>query len=440
MKTKTSSNAILAPAIATLSLISLAPSHTAWTQEQPATSSASAQKTIGLEQARERVEQRNETWQITEQRITQARARVEQARTAFYPTVSANASITRNPSAVVLGDRVILPVYSWEAAAGAGVTIFDGTRFPEVARAEASMESQRATASWQRATIRFEVAAAWYTLAAAQAQIDLLDEILVLREQDVERAEALVRGERAVPLDIARAKTDVLATEQQRLAAIAAKQDAADALAVLLGDEADGNLQAKGGVEALDAPAALPAVGDDLSARADFKASERAIESATKAEEAQAWRWWPTVDLGANALIGPPSLTRPNGYFWSVTLSANWLIYDGGLRRHQLDELSSRTEELRLQQSLAMRQERAELTRIRRQVELAVASEEVIAERVKNAEESLRLAKLRFSAGTASSIEIRDATSALLDARSAHIRNRLTIKLAQARYAYLTEL
>ena len=66
--------------------------------------------------------------------------------------------------------------------------------------------------------------------------------------------------------------------------------------------------------------------------------------------------------------------------------------------------------------------------------------EEVIDARVKNSEEALRLAKLRFAAGTASSIEIRDATSALLDARSAHILNRLNIKLALARYDYLSRL
>jgi outer membrane protein TolC len=93
-----------------------------------------------------------------------------------------------------------------------------------------------------------------------------------------------------------------------------------------------------------------------------------------------------------------------------------------------------------LQQSLALRQERAELVRIQRQVELARASEEVIAARVKNSEEALRLAKLRFAAGTASSIEIRDATSALLEARSAHILNRLNIRLAMARYEYLSKL
>ncbi|MEC9441126.1 MAG: TolC family protein [Myxococcota bacterium] len=395
---------------------------------------------LGLDVAIERAEQQNETWQITEQRITQARARVEQARTAFYPTVQAGASVTRNPSAVELNGRVILPVYSWEASAGAGITLFDGTRMPEVARANASMESERARAEWQRATIQFEVASAWYTLAATQAQIELLEEILVLREQDVERAEALVRGERAVPLDVSRARADLLATQQQRLDAIAARQDAADALAVLLGQEADGALLASGGVEALETPATLPAQDVSLEERADFQATARAIDAAAQAEEAQSRRWWPTVDLGANALIGPPALTRPNGYFWSITLSANWVIYDGGLRRLQLDELSSRTEELRLQQSLVLRQERAELVRIRRQIELARASEEVIDARVKNSEEALRLAKLRFAAGTASSIEIRDATSALLDARSAHILNRLNIKLALARYDYLSRL
>jgi|GEM_PF-3994296 len=416
---------------------------TAWGQERGAREENKQESTaaeLGLEAAMERAEQQNETWQITEQRIAQARARVEQARTAFYPTVQAAASVTRNPSAVELNGRVILPVYSWEASAGAGITLFDGTRMPEVARANATMESERARSEWQRATVQFEVASAWYTLAATQAQIELLDEILTLREQDVERAEALVRGERAVPLDVSRAKADLLATRQQRLDAIAARQDAADALAVLLGEEADGTLLARGGVEALEASASISSLDQGLEQRADFQATARAIDAAAKAEEAQSWRWWPTVDLGANALIGPPALTRPNGYFWSITLSANWVIYDGGLRKHQLDELSSRTEELRLQQSLALRQERAELVRIQRQVELARASEEVIAARVKNSEEALRLAKLRFAAGTASSIEIRDATSALLEARSAHILNRLNIRLAMARYEYLSKL
>lgn len=391
---------------------------------------------LTLEAAQELARERNETWAIVRARVDQSRALLAGAESALWPTARVDASITRNPEEVLIGDRVIQPLFNWTASGTAGVVLFDGTLYPAIDAARADVAALEADAAWRARLVELEVANAWYALAAAQAQVELVDAFLELRREDVTRAEKLVAADRGVPLDVARAEADLLTTQQRRIEAVAARDDAADALAVLVAEPADGTLRAADAPAALAAPAQLADPGD-LAAREDLAAAERAIASARLAEEAQAWAWWPTLGLSANALVGPPTLTRPNGFFWSVTLNTSWLLYDGGARLAREDALSARTRELELDLALRTRQERAAITRAARAFGVAVDSAAVLDAREANAARALELARARFSAGLASSLEVRDATAELLDVRSARLANRLRVHLARNQHDLL---
>lgn len=389
---------------------------------------------LGLKAALSEARSSNEEWEVARVRIARARAAVRQAKASFYPTFGLDASVTRNPEEVLIGDRVIQPLFNWSASASGGLTLYDGTRYAQIRRAQASLQEEVATAAWRKATIEFEVRRAWYVLATAQAQVGLVDDILALRRQDLKRAEALVAGERAVPLDVARARADLLATEQRRLELELARRNAADALTALLGRSGGKDVR----VVSLDAvPWTSRLGGAELEARADFVARSRAIDAAQKAEEAGARVWLPRLDLGANALLGPATLTRPDGFFWSITLSATWVVYDGGVRDHVLDQLSAERRELELRREQQLRAERVEVMAARRTFEVAVASRGVLLKRLENAQDALKLARKRFGAGVASSLEVRDATEQVLQARQAQLNNRLSAALAAAQHAYL---
>lgn len=422
--------------IATLTLTTSAASQ-ASAQEPAQARSAPQAGALSLEQALQQARQHNETWELTSLRIESAQQSVLLARSALFPRVGAAASVTRNPELVELQGRVIQPLYSWSASADASLVLLDATVWSQMSQARAQVEQARADATWQRATLEFEVVQTWTMLWAMQEQVALLDEILALRQEDVARAQALVKVERGLPLDVKRASADLLETTQRRLVIEASRADLADSLAALMGRDSGEEIRAAATPSGVAAP--LDQQPQDLSQRADFRARQRAIDAAEYAEEAQARAWFPTLGLSAGASLGPPTLSRPNGGFWSVTLGASWAIFDGGARSHRADLLATQTQTLRVQQTLLLRQEGAALRAARRQYEVARASAPLLTARSENAQEALRLAKLRYSAGTASSLEIRDATASILDARTALLNNELAVHIARARIQFLQD-
>ncbi|MEM1349890.1 MAG: efflux RND transporter permease subunit, partial [Myxococcota bacterium] len=394
---------------------------------------------ITLEESLERAKQGNEAWFITKARLEQSRASLENARAALFPDVQLDASLTRFPEPITLGDgRVIRPQYVWGLDGRVSQTLVDLTVLPEIERREALLEQQDVDRQWAERLVLLEVEQAWFTLAAAERDVEILEEILSLRSEDAERIHALVRGERAVPLDKARADTLVLQTEQAITDALAARDDAADALAALLGDDGGpSRLRAASANSALATDRGLPDAPKTILERPDFVAEQLALEANQRSTRGAQGLWYPTVGIGANASLGPSTLNNPQGFLWSVTLNATWFVFDGGARRAQIQQLEQRTRELELLRDRRARQANVELRRVRRDWGAARSAERVIAQRTRIAQRQLDLAKRRFAAGLASSLELNDASEALLSARREENANRLRQRLAEARYVAL---
>jgi len=317
-------------------------------------------------------------------------------------------------------------------------TLCDCTGLPESERREALLEQEQGDRQWAERLVLLEVEQAWFTLAAAERDVEILEEILSLRSTDAKRIDARVRGERAVPLDKARADNLVLQTEQAITDAIAARDDAADALAALIGqDDGPSALRASAANAALAAERGLPEAPTTILERPDFAAEQLAIQANQRSERIANGAWYPTVGLSGNASLGPSTLNNPTGFLWSVTLNASWVVFDGGVRREQIKQVEQRTRELELLRDRRARQARVELRRVRRNWGAARSAERVITERTRIAERQLDLAKRRFDAGLASSLEINDASEALLAARRDENANRLRQRLAEASYVAL---
>lgn len=116
---------------------------------------------------------------------------------------------------------------------------------------------------------------------------------------------------------------------------------------------------------------------------------------------------------------------------WNVGLSSSWAIFDGRATKGRVVQAKSKFEQTRIsaaQVRLAIEVEvRQAVSRVQEAAELAEAASKVVAQ----AEEALRLADARYSAGTATQLDVLTARVDLTQSRT----NQL-----QANYSYLVAL
>lgn len=394
---------------------------------------------ISLEQALERTRAENEQWEITEERITQSRATRRETRAALLPRVVADGGLTAYGREIEFNGNVVQPRFDWRVSGSASVIIFDGTQYPLVSRAGELLEATKAQAKWQRQTIEFETASAYYLLAASQEQVAIAEKTVELRERELERAEALLDAGIAVKLDVTRARTNMLDARQSLVDARAQLGNARDSFAVLLGDAPGTNYAAEIDAEAISQPP--EDVDVDLRRRADFKSTQRQIEATRLEEQSAWWSLFPTVGLSANGVVGPPTtFGRPDGYRLSLTLSATWVLYDGGARYARLDRLESQVREQQLEYERSLRQADAGLSRARRNWSSAVSAVDVARQQVQAAQETYDNARARFENGLANSLEVIDASQQLFQSKVLLNQRILDARTASAEFEYLRTL
>lgn len=394
--------------------------------------SALAQE-LTLEQALAALEESNEEWEAVEVRIERSRAFKREAVARLLPQLSVGASTTYTPEEVTFGDRVVRRQLDWGANGAARLTLVDPSQYPLVAAASRRIDATEAIGAWTRRSLQFEVEATFFELAAAQRDVTIAAQTVELRKAYVDRATALEQAGIALPLDVARATAQLLEAEQLVLEAQARVGNQADALAVLIGKNPEGTLRA-----AVDPAVPEPPAGDTSpEQRWDLEAQRIEVDAL---ESVEASRWWalaPSLAVQGDVRAGPPSFTSPDLVTWSVTLSAAWLLYDGGARYARIDVAEADVRETRLQLSLAERQANAEVAAAMRNWRAAYQAVEVALKQVEVARQAYEMTVARFESGLATSIEVVEASDVLFRAESSLSSARLAADVAAARWRYL---
>ncbi len=392
------------------------------------------------ERARAESNVRTEVWRA---RLGQARARQQAARAALLPQVRVDATGTRNGQQIEVGGRVFQPQYNWSANGNASVTIFDGSIYPTYTRSKVLVDQTELQNEWLARSLSFEIEQAALLLLAAEQSVVITEETIALRQEDVAQAKALVAAQSAVPIDVARAQAQLLIAERALLDAQQNVADAAAALEILLGESPDASVTIAG---ALGERAAL---GDEdlldlkalqqLERRPDVRALNLGVEVTELAYDSVWWSLFPQLSLSANGIFGPQTISNPDGFFWSVSLNASWLIYDGGARYARLDELDEQVRELEASRRVAILEALDEVGQVRREWETSSSRVQVAQRQVDVAERALVLARRRFEAGVATSLEVRDASQDLFNAELDLNAATLALAAAKARARYLLE-
>ena len=397
-------------------------------------------RVVNLDEVLAQVSEQNEEWGVTQARIEQAQAVRRQALAELLPSVSVSAQGTRYGEEIAFGGEQVRPQYDWGANARAAIAVFDGTNYPMLSRAGELLEASKALAKWRRRTVLFEAAQAFYVLAASQDRVEIARETVALRQAQLERAQALLDAGIAVRLDVERARTQFLEAKQDLIEARAQVGNADDALASLLALEPTTRVRAEVQREGPEVPPEAAPL-DQVDERSDFAAVRRQIEATRLSREAIWWSFLPLVELQANGRAGPESaFSNPDGFTWSLTLSATWLLYDGGARYGRIDQLEAEVKEQNLEYQRELRQAKVGVRQALRDWQTAVAAVEVARQQVEAARQAFESARARFEQGLATSVDVADASEALFRAETALNQRILQARTAAAEYDYLIDI
>jgi outer membrane protein TolC len=243
-----------------------------------------------------------------------------------------------------------------------------------------------------------------------------------------------------VRLDVERARAQLLEAEQDLLEARALLGNSDDALGALLAVETRVELRAQLDESELGEPPASAPL-ESVQRRADFEATQREISAIELNKRAVWWSFLPIVDLSADARTGPVSaFSNPDGFTWSMTLSATWLLYDGGVRFAQIDQLEAQVKEESLQYQSDLRQARVGVREALRDWRTAVSAVEVVRQQVEASRQAYETAQERFEQGLGTNIDVIQASEALFRAETTLNQRVFDARTAAAEYWYLVGL
>ena len=351
-----------------------------------------------------------------------ARAAVRLARSDFFPTVTASASVTRSQAAVAsrstggaapTGPTTLysLPVdLSYEADVWGRVR---RSVESSVAAAQASAADLEAV----RLTMHTELALDYFGLRGLDTEKDLLDTNVGAYDKALQMTvnrfnQGVVSG-----VDVAQAQTLLETTRAEATDLMVQRAQLEHAIATLTGKPpADFSLPAAAGLA--PPPAIPPGVPSELlERRPDIAASERRVASANAQIGVATAAFFPNLLLAASGGYSGSTLanwfTLPNR-FWSIGPSLVATLLDGGKRR-------AVTEQARAFHEASVAVYRLDVLTAFQDVEDNLAALRILAEEASQqavaivaAEKALTIARNRYLAGTTTYLEVVTAQATAL--------------------------
>jgi multidrug efflux system outer membrane protein len=282
-----------------------------------------------------------------------------------------------------------------------------------------------------RLLVQAEVAQTYLALRALDAERSLVDNTLKAYRATLSLTERRWRAGDVAELDVARAATEVAATESEALALERRRAELEHALAILIG-EAPANfaLAPDEWNTALPViPAGVPSIV--LTRRPDVAAAQNGVMAAQARVGAAQAAWFPNIALTASAGYASPELSdlfKWSARAWALGALTSLPVFDGGRRKAGVQaagaELERAVASYREQVLVAFKDVEDQLAALRLLTEQAEAQGRAVA----SAGRTTSLSDTRYRAGYVSQLE-------LLDAQRSELRNRReALQVRSARY------
>ncbi len=401
--------------------------------------------TLTLEDALRLAAERNLDLKAAEARLRQAEQGYSKALSGYLPQVTAGGTYTRNGSAVELPfpagqDPVskditfmtveIVPRTQLQGTVDASQVLFTPARRFGIKAASRGGDAARAATEAARRSILFGTAQAFYAVAALRRTLEVSERLLEIAQRQEKDARVRFQAGAIAKVGLLRAEIDRARAEQDVLRSRNSYQSARLGLATLLDRPADFEVADPPEPTFPANPAALEAAA--LRDRPEILATRKNLEAAVAARRAQQSRYLPSLAaFGHYQNANVPGLTGAE--LWTVGLSLQWKLLDGGLREAEIREATARVAEAEVAVASTEARVRLEVAQAVLDLESARANALKAKEQRDLAAENQRLVDVSFRAGSATAVEQADATAALRNAEIAQLTEALNAQLAAVR-------
>ena len=269
-----------------------------------------------------------------------ARALVKEARSAYYPTVSVDPSVTKTKPAQtapssISASRGTYTTYSLPADASWEPDLWDAVR--NTVRADVyAAQASAATLENMKLTAQAELAVDYYELRGQDEMIQLFNETVKAYRESVDLTTTLFQTGIDSELDEAQADALLQTTLAQAAALGILRAQYEHAIALLVGQPAStfSINPAPINTPPPAVPVGLPSTL--LERRPDVASAERTVAAANAQIGVARAAWFPTLSLTGSAGYQSTSLSSllsPPSFFWSVGASLSETIFDAGKRK-----------------------------------------------------------------------------------------------------------
>ena len=364
----------------------------------------------------------NQNVKLAEAQFRQARAAVDLQHAGFFPSIGTTPAITETQGSASTATGRLTTAFALPASASWEVDLFGRIR-TAVEGATANAQSFAASLENVRLSLQSTLAADYFTLAATDMQLALLDDTIAAYQRYLQLTVNRFNGGVAARSDIALAQTQLSTAQAQRTDLLTTRTQFEHAIAVLAGMPPANLSIATKTIPAPppEIPTAVPS--QLLERRPDIAANERLVAVQNANIGLAKIAYYPLVTLSASAGLqgnNVQDIFEWPARFWSIGPSLNQTLFDFGRRFAALQQSEAAYDAAvaTYRQSVLTAFEDVEDNLAALRVLAQEAAEQ--AQAVAAAEDSLNLITERYKAGTNSYLDvITTQTIALNDERAA---------------------
>ncbi len=371
-----------------------------------------------LDELMAQVQVSNQNIKAAEAVYRQATASLAAARAGYFPTVGANAGVSRGGTSssagrITNGQNLTLSA-SWE------IDVWGRIR-RQVESAEAGAQASQADLASTLLSTQATLAQSYFLLRVADAQRALLDRTVADYAKSLQLVQNQYKVGTAQRSDVLQSETQLKSAQAQQLDIQISRAQLEHAIAILVGKPpADLNIVAVDTRDVLPVvPVAVPS--QLLERRPDIAAAERRMQSANANIGVAQAAYYPTLSLSATGGLTASTLARwlslPDRV-WSIGAGLAGTVFDGGLRAANKAQAVAAYDE-------TVANYRQTVLTVFQEVEDNLASARVLEQEavvqndaLRSAREALSLVNNRYKAGTAGLLDVLTAQTAAYTAEN----------------------
>jgi outer membrane protein len=368
-------------------------------------------------------------------------AKVGQSRSFQFPTLDGAATYVRIdpvPEFDFGGQPLELaPHDNYDIHIGASYNVYDfGKTRGQTQLSEKRTQSARDAAHVTQSNLIYAAVRAFYSILYIQQLLIVQDQEIAALNEHLRVAQHKVEAGTAISYDVLATQVRVAAVQNQRADALNALEKQRTALRELLGRPSSAAINVKGQI-------AVETVGLNLDSlmtvalrqRPEIQLADDAENVAKMQQRLAALADLPVLRAGVQYGVKngyEPDLNSWRGN-WAGMAQVQVPLYNGKRREYQKQEADATLRSEQYKRQALERQIRSEVERAATDVATAFSKLSIADVRIRQAEDAVNIARVRYAGGTITNVDVLDAETSLAEAQL--VREQVIFSFAMARTA-----